>query len=525
MRSPAKRSTKSLRIVMITAGILLLAGAALTGCSALGQRGDDATPQALGSAPGTVVAPDTPAATATRTPTPWVVTPRPQPADLFAAATLSTQATVDALRDGTPTATPRNMVTATFTPQPPMSTRTPTPEAAATAQLHDAAATAAAAPGTPAPSPAWAVIATDTPPGSTPLPLLVPLAPEPPPAAPPTPSTTPLLALLVVTQPPPPDGLLAAATVVASAPADARLDSTPAPALRNRVTATVTPRPRVITRTPTPESVAVARLREALATAAAITHGTPTPFPAHVVIATDTPTPAPRPTSTPALLLLPITPAPPPAATPTRPAALPAELIGKILFVSDRGGAQRPYALDPASGQLFAVTENWPVAVARAREGRSPDGAYSVEEQMVTYAAGWDAVNDPLQAGEALVKIFVRDNKSNAARPLADISAWHYDPAWSPTGDRIAFVSQEPGNDEIFTSKADGSDLQRLTTNTWEWDKHPSWSPDGKQIVFYSNRDTGQRQLWVMNADGSNQRRLLDSPSNDWDPIWCKWAN
>jgi TolB protein len=69
---------------------------------------------------------------------------------------------------------------------------------------------------------------------------------------------------------------------------------------------------------------------------------------------------------------------------------------------------------------------------------------------------------------------------------------------------------------------ADGTNVQRLTFNSWEWDKHPTWSSNGNQIVFYSNRETGRRQLWVMNADGSGQRRLLDSPYNDWDPVWVK---
>jgi len=68
----------------------------------------------------------------------------------------------------------------------------------------------------------------------------------------------------------------------------------------------------------------------------------------------------------------------------------------------------------------------------------------------------------------------------------------------------------------------DGSDLRRLTYNTWEWDKHPSWSPDGAQVVFYSNRDTGRQQIWVMNADGSAQRNLTNDRFNNWDPVWIK---
>jgi TolB protein len=105
---------------------------------------------------------------------------------------------------------------------------------------------------------------------------------------------------------------------------------------------------------------------------------------------------------------------------------------------------------------------------------------------------------------------------------LTATSGWSFDPVWSPQGDKIAFVSQESGNDEIYIISPDGQGMQRLTHNTWEWDKHPTWSPDGNQIVFWSNRDTGRRQLWIMDKDGNNQRKLLDSSGHDWNPVWVK---
>jgi Tol biopolymer transport system component len=69
---------------------------------------------------------------------------------------------------------------------------------------------------------------------------------------------------------------------------------------------------------------------------------------------------------------------------------------------------------------------------------------------------------------------------------------------------------------------AGGQNQRRLTTNQWEWDKHPSWSPDGTRIVFWSNQGSGRKQLWIVNADGTNRRLLLESPHNDWDPVWIK---
>jgi len=280
--------------------------------------------------------------------------------------------------------------------------------------------------------------------------------------------------------------------------------------------ATTTPTPPVIASTATPANAATAALQAAQATLSALTVGTQTPLPP------DARTPTPAPSGTPLPLLVRDTPRPTLTPTPVLPASLPAALKGLILFHSDRDGQATLFALDPAAAAVYRVTQEWPFLLGQKLEGRTPDGAFSAEVRMVTDATGWDPINNRLESGGSRAQVIVRDNKYNTTRPLTDMRAWNYDPVWSPAGDRIAFVSQEPGNDEIFSANADGSDLKRLTSNTWEWDKHPSWSPDGTKIVFWSNRETGRRQLWIMDADGRNQRRLLDSPYNDWGPIWVK---
>ena len=76
---------------------------------------------------------------------------------------------------------------------------------------------------------------------------------------------------------------------------------------------------------------------------------------------------------------------------------------------------------------------------------------------------------------------------------------WPYpdnsDPSWSPDGTRIAFSRHS----EIWVMNADGTNQTKLLDS----DQCPRWSPDGTKIAFEGNGD-----IWVMNADGTNQRKL-----------------
>ena len=117
-------------------------------------------------------------------------------------------------------------------------------------------------------------------------------------------------------------------------------------------------------------------------------------------------------------------------------------------------------------------------------------------------------------------------------------------PSWSPDGRRVAFVSGTGTSRDIFAISADGSDQTNLTDNPFD-DYNPSWSPDGKRIAFVSSRDApwiltpvpgregvpypsgdyGVQQIYVMNADGSDQTRLTENKSGaegdiapDWSP-------
>ena len=96
-------------------------------------------------------------------------------------------------------------------------------------------------------------------------------------------------------------------------------------------------------------------------------------------------------------------------------------------------------------------------------------------------------------------------------------------PDWSPDGNQIAFASNREVNWEIYVMNADGSDAQRLTYTTGEGKANagPAWSPDGKQIAFDSTRD-GNWEIYVMDADGANPRRLTQHEKVDARPAWSR---
>ncbi len=88
-------------------------------------------------------------------------------------------------------------------------------------------------------------------------------------------------------------------------------------------------------------------------------------------------------------------------------------------------------------------------------------------------------------------------------------------PVWSPDGSKIAFMVDQHDHWDIGVMNSDGSGEKLLTSTPFVMftrpinNVAPAWSPDGGSMAFLSDRD-GDWRVYVMNADGSNQRKLLD---------------
>jgi Tol biopolymer transport system component len=168
-----------------------------------------------------------------------------------------------------------------------------------------------------------------------------------------------------------------------------------------------------------------------------------------------------------------------------------------VYLMSPDGSRQRPLVADPIAAE---TSPDW-----------SPDGT----KIAFTRDAGG--------GGPQIVVLNIASGKTTQLTTEGN----NVTPAWSRDGRRIAFDSTRaskrtgnraggillPGDDDIYVMNADGSGQRRITRTPEN--AFPAWSPDGRSIAFVSNRD-GQAEVYVANADGLHARRLThSSPTQD----------
>jgi Tol biopolymer transport system component len=185
----------------------------------------------------------------------------------------------------------------------------------------------------------------------------------------------------------------------------------------------------------------------------------------------------------------------------------------RILFLSSRNGKGAGLWLG-ASGQGAQSRD----VFIRGGQGGDRTAAHDAVRPVTTVV--------PEQPRDIYV---INADGSGLAR-LTDGTGREKQASWSPDGRRIAFISDRDGNDEVYVmtgadgamadaADAGGSKPTRLTDSP-EDDSYPTWSPDGRCLAFVSRRADAWG-LYIMNADGSGLKKLVDSVDWGSSPGWA----
>jgi dipeptidyl aminopeptidase/acylaminoacyl peptidase len=190
---------------------------------------------------------------------------------------------------------------------------------------------------------------------------------------------------------------------------------------------------------------------------------------------------------------------------------------GRIAFVAAYDGDREVYTMRPDGTKVRQDTYN---PASDSDPAWSPDGT-----RIALSRSG------PFEGSEIWVKSV---NGGKSIRLTHNNGAPDYAPSWSPDGNKIAFTRSRTtsGNDDnvgkhILVINADGSGGRvRLTRGPDNYES-PVWSPDGTKMAFIRDYD-----IWVMNADGSAEKNLTDTPYEaygegkerfpDWSPDGTK---
>ena len=162
----------------------------------------------------------------------------------------------------------------------------------------------------------------------------------------------------------------------------------------------------------------------------------------------------------------------------------------KIIYERNVGGSNPEiYLMNPDGTSQTRLTN---------RAGYDVSPFVSPDGSKIAVRANYGAVGDEIVIVTISPLSVVRVTNNNAA---------DYFQSWSSDSSKILFMSTRDGNAEVYSMNADGSNQTRLT-DTPTGESYAVWSADSREIAYIRSGD-----IWLMNADGSNQRNFTNTPS------------
>ena len=186
---------------------------------------------------------------------------------------------------------------------------------------------------------------------------------------------------------------------------------------------------------------------------------------------------------------------------------------GQIAFASNRSGVPQIYLSNIDGTNVTPLT---------ALENGACQPAWSPDGKLLVFISPCSKRAEFFETAYTDSSLYLMNADGTNITQLTNVPGADFDPAWSPDGKRIAFASMRDGNKQIYTLDVSSLAVTRLTsTDDGIETSQPAWSPDGRMIAYMVKR-VGTFQVWVMDDTGQKNEQLVRSGQTIWDfnPIW-----
>lgn len=171
---------------------------------------------------------------------------------------------------------------------------------------------------------------------------------------------------------------------------------------------------------------------------------------------------------------------------------------GKIYFEGPEGsnssGPGDIYSINPDGSGKIDLTEG--LTTTDERPAASADGQHVVFQSFRD--EGWNIIAMNSDGSSPV-------NLTKTEQPVVN-----FEPGWSPDGAKVTFMRQNltPGEQDIWVMNANGTGQVNLTQSPLASETAPEFSPDGSKIVYMRAGEGDNNNVWVMNANGTNPTQL-----------------